>query len=357
MSLPKVINSKEWKEGHIQGIAVDEKKGFVYYSFTTILLKTDMQGNPIGSAERLAGHLGCITLNSDDGMVYGSLELKHDAIGRGIISRTGWDPSAEDSFYLVRFDVDKITKMGMDAEKDDIMSAVYLRDVVKDYSETDEISGKKHRFGCSGIDGTAYGPIFGAPADSPKKLMVAYGIYSDIDREDNDHQIILQYSPSMFEEYGQPLNQEKPHHSGPERYEERYFLYTGNTNWGIQNIEYDPDSKNWFVAVYTGHKELFVNYPMFVCDGTKSAELAPLKGRNGEEGLLLSLSEIGCDPDKNGLRGSFFPYGSTGMAAMGEGNFYISVPYSVKKPDGEYFGSNVTLYEHIKNSEELFKKK
>ena len=356
MSLPKVINSKEWKEGHIQGIAVDEKKGFVYYSFTTILLKTDMLGNPIGSAERLAGHLGCITLNSDDGMVYGSLELKHDSIGKGIISRTGWDPSAEDSFYLVRFDVDKITKMGMDSERDGIMSAVYLRDVVKDYSETDEVSGKKHRYGCSGIDGTAYGPVFGAPADSPKKLMVAYGIYSDLEREDNDHQVILQYSPAMFEEYGRPLNQEKPHHSGPIRYEERYFVYTGNTTWGIQNLEYDPHSQNWFIAVYTGKKESFVNYPMFICDGKIYPIKTRLTGRANEEGLLLSLSKIGTKPDKNGLHGSFFPHGSTGMASMGDGRFYFSVPYSTSRDDGNYFGSDLTLYRYSPDNEDIFTK-
>ena len=356
MNLPKIINSNVWKEGHIQGIAVDEKKGFVYYSFTTILLKTDMLGNPIGSAERLAGHLGCIVLNADDGMVYGSLELKHDAIGRGIIARTGWDPSLEDSFYLVRFDVDKITRMGMDSETDGIMTAVYLRDVVKDYSENDEVCGKKHRYGCSGIDGTAYGPVFGAPANSQKKLMIAYGIYSDLEREDNDHQVILQYSPDMFEKYGQPLKQEAPHHSGPDSYEERYFLYTGNTTWGIQNIEYDANSENWFIAVYCGSKKNFVNYPMFVCDGTKAPVLADLQGRNGEKGLLLSLSEIGAPADKNSLRGSFFPYGSTGMASMGDGIFYFSLPYSEKKQDGDYFGSNLTLYKYDSESEELFKK-
>lgn len=356
MNLPKIINSGVWKEGHIQGIAVDEKKGFVYYSFTTILLKTDMLGNPIGSAERLAGHLGCIVLNGDDRMVYGSLELKHDSIGKGIISRTGWDPSMEDAFYLVRFDVDKITRMGMDSEKDGIMSAVYLRDVVKDYEENDEASGKKHRYGCSGIDGTAYGPAFTDGADGEKKLMVAYGIYSDVERKDNDHQVILQYPVSMFEKYGLPLNQEKPHHSGPERFEERYFLYTGNTRWGVQNLEYDMYSKNWFVAVYTGQKDSFVNYPMFVCDGEATPKLEALRGRNGEMGLTLSLAKLGTSPDKSGLCGSFFPHGSTGMASMGEGKFYFSVPYSVKKDDGEYFGSDLTLYSYTPNGDELFTK-
>lgn len=61
MTLPKIINIGAWREGHIQGIAVDTVNGYIYYSFTTVLLKINMQGRPIGS---------------------------------GIIARTGWDPSS-----------------------------------------------------------------------------------------------------------------------------------------------------------------------------------------------------------------------------------------------------------------------
>ena len=353
MQLPKIINSGEWREGHIQGIAVDTKKGFVYYSFTNILLKTDLCGTPVGSVERLAGHLGCITLNSDDGCVYGSLELKHDAIGSGIIARTGWDPSSEDSFYLVRFDVDRITRMNMDAERDGIMSAVYLRDVVRDYADTDEVSGKKHRYGCSGIDGTAYGPVFGAPADSRKKLMVAYGIYSDRERSDNDNQVILQLDPDVFKTYGRPLDQTAPHHSGPETAEARYFLYTGNTTYGVQNLEYDAHSGNWLVSVYMGSKESFTNFPLFICDGTKAATEADIVGRDGERGLVLALADLG-EEGARGIHGSRFPHGSTGVASLGDGRFYFSIPYSESREDGKYFGSDLTLYRYAPDSKELF---
>ena len=34
---------------------VDEKNGYIYYSFTTRLVKTDLAGNPIGTAEGLVG--------------------------------------------------------------------------------------------------------------------------------------------------------------------------------------------------------------------------------------------------------------------------------------------------------------
>ena len=353
MKLPKVIESGMWKEGHIQGIAVDTERGFVYYSFTTIFLKTDMLGNPIGSVARLAGHLGCITLG-DDGYVYGSLELKHDAIGGFIISRTGWDPSSEDSFYLVRFDTEKITRMDMDAENDGIMTAIYLRDVVDDYSGTDEVSGEKHRYGCSGIDGTAYGPVFGEAPGSRKKLMVSYGIYGDVKRFDNDHQVILQFDVCDFERFGRPLNQSNPHHSGPNSCEKRYFIYTGNTTYGVQNLEYDSYSHNWLIAVYCGKKNDFTNYPMFICDGSVKPKEQELIGRGGEVGALLTLAKLGEAADRNGIRGVNFPYGSTGVASLGNGLFYFSKNYSEKRDGAGYFGSHVTLYRYDPSDPQLF---
>ena len=196
-TFPRRVSSGFWPEGHVQGIAIDEVGGYIYFSFTTILLKTDLAGNPVGSVCNIVGHLGCITFDPDRRRVYGSLELKHDAIGRGIVSRTGKELAAEDAFYLVSFDCDAITALNMDAEVTDddgrsVMTALYLPDVVRDYTETDEVSGKPHRYGCSGIDGTAYGPVFGQSPDSQKKIMVCYGVYSDEERVDNDHQVILQ---------------------------------------------------------------------------------------------------------------------------------------------------------------------
>ena len=133
--IPARISSGSYREGHVQGIALDPVRGFVYYSFTTMLLKTDLSGRPVGSVAGLAGHLGCITYDPAADAVYGSLELKHDAIGQGIIARTGRDPSAEDAFYLVAFHAAAVTRMDMDAEADGVMKAVYLRDVVQDYKE------------------------------------------------------------------------------------------------------------------------------------------------------------------------------------------------------------------------------
>jgi len=333
MTLYTPIHTGFWKEGHLQGIALDKEAGCLYFSFTTILLKTDLRGTPIGSVTHLAGHLGCITFDPRRRKVYGSLELKHDAIGRGIIARTGWDPAEEDAFYLVSFDCDRIDRMEMDAETDGVMEAVWLRDVVDDYQGIDPVSGKKHRYGCSGIDGTGLGPVFGADPDSPEKLMVAYGIYSETNRTDNDHQVILQYDPDIFAVYGRPLIQSSPHHSGPEKAEARYYLYTGNTTYGIQNLEYDPASRLWFAAVYPGQKPQFLNPPLFLIDGTIPPQAALLTGRNGEEGMLLTLKTPGCN----------FPLGSTGIASVGDGTLLFSDP--VERKEEKVFGSVLRRYQ------------
>lgn len=53
-----VINSGRWGELHCQGMTMDKEKRYVYYSFTTKLVKTDVYGNIIGSVDRIVGHLG-----------------------------------------------------------------------------------------------------------------------------------------------------------------------------------------------------------------------------------------------------------------------------------------------------------
>ena len=61
------------KDGHVQGIALDRAKGCMYFSFTSSFIKTDLQGNILGTINRIQGHLGAMTLGPD-GRVYASLE-------------------------------------------------------------------------------------------------------------------------------------------------------------------------------------------------------------------------------------------------------------------------------------------
>ena len=48
-ALPREITTGEWTGGHIQGIAIDTERKYIYYSYTTDLIKADLNGNVIGT--------------------------------------------------------------------------------------------------------------------------------------------------------------------------------------------------------------------------------------------------------------------------------------------------------------------
>lgn len=326
MEYTKRIFAGPYRTGHCQGIAVDRAGGYVYYSFTTMLLKTDLSGRVIGSVKGLTGHLGCIDFREADGRVYGSLEYKNDEIGRGILARAGLNGALQDGFYAAVFDVDRIDRPDMDACTDGVMRAVWLREPLEWYK------APGHRYGCSGIDGTGFGPMFGAPDVSKEYLFIACGIYGDPSRTDNDHQILLCYDVDGWDALAQPLSQASPHTSGPARADGVYFVYTGNTTYGVQNLEYDAFSRRWFMAVYPGRKPDYPNPPLLALDASRPPVRARLHGL-GEEGMTLSL-------DGRGQRGYDFPWGSTGLYAFGDGRYYVS--HEGRTPEGDT--SEVVLY-------------
>lgn len=340
-ALPRQIDAGEWQSGHIQGIAVDTERKYIYYSYTTVFVKADLEGNVIGTVKGLTGHLGCLSFNGGDGCVWGSIEYKHDSIGKGIMARTGVKLAEEDAFYVAIFDVDKIDRMDMDAEKDGIMSAVYLPDVVEDFAAKG-CQGREHRFACSGIDGTGFGPRFGERAVSPYMLYIAYGIYGDTDRDDNDNQVILEYDWRKLKPLAKPLNQSAPHHSGA-RCENKFFFYTGNTNWGIQNLEYDTYLDAWLVAVYRGKKERFRNPPMFIIDRRVAPVTEELKGLEGLEGEVLTGAPIGTPDPATGVYGADFGKGQTGIASLGGGYYYFSYENKVERDGAKYNTSTIRL--------------
>lgn len=340
MNIPKHIFSGYHGKGHCQGIAVDRKNGYIYYSFTTKLVKSDLNGHVIGSVDGLIGHLGCIDFNDEDGRLYGSLEYKNDSIGRGILRNLNLaEKQIRNAFYCVIFDVDRIDREHMDAEKDGVMRAVYLPEVVEDFSAEVTVDGTvyPHKYACSGIDGTSWGPDWGK-ADGKQYLNICYGVYGDIHRQDNDYQVILNFdAENWWDTIAQPLNQERMHTCGV-RSRGKHFLFTGNTEWGVQNLEYDAYRNRWLAAVYTGRKPLYPNYKMYVIDG----DAAPVTDRHsayGEDISRLSLRQEGLEQD--GIRGNRFPYGATGIHAFGNGYYYFSVDGNDPEK-GQY--TNVYLY-------------
>ena len=344
----KVIFSGRFGKNHCQGIAVDEKNGYIYFSFTTLLVKTDLEGNLIGTVDGLIGHLGCIAYNKADGRVYGSLEFKNDSIGKGILASLGMDGKFDDAFYCAIFDVEKIDRVGMSAERDGVMRCVYLPEVVADYKGIGE-NGKPHKYACSGIDGTTFGVI---PADESgeQRIFICYGIYSDLDRKDNDYQVILCYDArNWWESYAKPLSQNDMHRSGPKSPLEKFFVYTGNTTFGIQNLEYDAYTGDFLAAVYRGQKPEFPNYYMYVIDGAIAPRESVHKA-TGERIVELTLKQEGlCE---NGIWGNNFPYGATGIYSFGNGYYYFSENGSDEQ--GQY--TNVCLYRATGRADEPFEK-
>ena len=325
-NFPKKLYTEGWRAGHVQGVGVDTKQGYVYLSFTTMLVKLDMQGNVVGTVTGILGHLGCLDFNEEDGRLYGSLEYKNDAIGKGILKQEGVSKQLETGFYVAIFDVDKITRENMSAEHDGVMTSVLLKSVVEDFeAKVKDGDGKtlEHRHGCSGFDGISFGPAF--DGSGKRMLTVAYGIYSDKNRTDNDYQVLLQYDTRNWAKYEAPLSQDNMHKQGPKKPQGKYFVFTGNTSWGVQNLEYDSSSNRWFLACYRGKKTNFSNYTLFCVNGAKKAESKPLQGvAYQRKGAVLSLVEQGViDPKNSAVRGWHNKLGAYGIHALGDGYFYL----------------------------------
>jgi hypothetical protein len=171
-------------------------------------------------------------------------------------------------------------------------------------------------------------------------LTVAYGIYGDKNRTDNDHQVFLQYDISDWAKYEAIHSQDELHRQGPDAPYGKYFVYTGNTTWGVQNLEYDKSTNLWFLACYTGKKEQFANYSLFCVDGAKKAKMKPLRGVDYQKkGALLTLSKLGVkDPNNGKIYGWRNKYGACGICALGDGYFYLAKSGKSKE------GRSATLY-------------
>ena len=326
-SLPRTHHGGTWASGHVQGIAVDRQGGYIYYSFTNLLAKYDFSGKLIGTLVGWTGHLGDLDFNTADGRVYGSLEYKKDK-----------------AFYIAVIDAARIDRVGIEAGKSDIFRTVHLPEVADDYTADVNGDGRfdgddgqfrdnaaaspDHRYGCSGIDGVAFGPAFGR-SGGKLLLTVAYGIYGNTARTDNDHQMLLQYDIADWARYAKPLVESAPHRNGPSTVHGKYFVRTGNTTYGVQNLAYDAASRRWFMGVYRGRKPAFPNYQLFAVDAGKQAVRGDLVGVPGpggkgwEQGMLLALADAGRKDPATGIRG-WHQKADVGFQPVGDGLFYVA---------------------------------
>ena len=235
-------------------------------------------------------HLGCLAYY--DGMIYGSLEYKQPG----------------KKFFVCAFDEDVITTTGMSV--DDISEGVYgllLREPTEDfrdplddtaYSEADGFakigSSKGHKFACSGIVGVTFGTM---PGDTSGKMymMVAYGVYGTSAAEwqaryDNDYNVIQCYDLSEMEigdsamrrfTYARGVDNSGDI-AGGEYLEavDTLYAWTGNTNYGVQNLEWDKDTGDLVMFTY-GATKPYNRGSLFIIDGSVAPVVKTLEvGQN-----------------------------------------------------------------------------
>lgn len=303
-------------KNHVQGIVCDTAAGRMYFSFTTSLIKTDLSGNVLATVEKIQGHLGAMTFNPEDRKVYASLECKDDAIGASLSSFA----KGKSMFYVAIIDVDKLDKVGMSSEGNDAFKIVCIKEAGADYAATCVLGGEEveHRYGCSGIDGITIAPKLGRKGGK-SFLYTAYGIYGDPSRTDNDHQVLLRYDLKKLNEHAGVVRFGDFYSEGPVSPEEKYFVFTGNTNWGVQNLAYDAASGKMMMAVYKGKKPAHENHDLYAFD------LKTRPARRVLEGVSYDGSKhpvIGSSSTP--VQGWSFKWGSCGLFPVGEGLFYIA---------------------------------
>lgn len=301
-----------WDIKHCQGMAIDKRGDYAYYSYTNTFVKCDLEGNAIGSITGFEGHLGDICYNDRDGKVYASL-----------------NPTGKKALYLAIIDVENLNEMGVDAVKGGLIRTVHLTHVWKDFSAKVKNNGKTYsrRYGVSGTDAMCFGPSF----DTGKGhyLTISCGTTPQTERTDNDYQVLVQYDVTgWWDKYGQPLRYDKVHHIGPKDIHGKFFVYTGNTNYGVQTMTYFEELNLWFLNVYTTKKENFPKYNLFIVDGDIKPKEKSLKGQEKKDvQKVLTLYKDGSYDEETKIYGWFIPQGSKGMEYLTSGLFYIIHPY------------------------------
>lgn len=301
--------------GHLQGMCVDEDASYMYVSYTNGIGKIDMAtGEVAGILTGFDGglHIGCMAYY--DGYIYASFEAQ-----------------ATHKFYIIQVDESKFH--GIMDTKEEWANAVRVvllyeptvdaRDLMGDTDITaDNLAGRSevtgHRFSNAGIDGITFGTYPGefGKKDADTYMFVVYGTYwfgtnsatagvtAQNYRYDDEHTIIQAYNTSDF------LNEENqsqyllelaytdtttPDSDGVANARSIYYdndsvlhaektlyVFTGNTQWGCQNFEYDKSTGDIWLATYgasNGSPEAGMKW--FVIDGNKAPQTVEIQlGQN-----------------------------------------------------------------------------
>ena len=311
--LPLSLSSGSWDVRHCQGMAIDTHKGYVYYSYTNTFVKCDLEGNVMGTITGIQGHLGDICFNENDGKVYCS-----------------YNPSGKKALYTAIVDVDNLNEIGLKALECGLIRTVHLKEVYKDFSAKVQVGEKvfSRKYGVSGTDGVCFGPSFSTGKGN--YFTVACGLTPQTNRSDNNYQILIQYNvKNWWDHYSRPLSFTEFHHNGPDKHNGKFFIYTGNTNYGVQTMTYFRELNVWMLNVYPTTKSTFKKYNMYIVDGDVKPRKEILKGQptQDDEQYVLSLYQDGEFDKKTGIYGWYASLGNKGMTYISDGLFYIIHPF------------------------------
>ncbi|MBO5785747.1 MAG: hypothetical protein J6R45_00335 [Clostridia bacterium] len=209
MEFIEVLNQYQHMQGFSNG------NGYMYWSFTDTVVKTTMNGIVKCQVQIHGGHLGDIDYH--DGKIYASY-LKNSLPGHAWEDWTG--------FKIYVFNAD-------DLHVEKIMN-LDICDYYKSITCTPEDTR-----GFQGIDGVTIAPD---PKTGEDRLFVACALYTG---EKYSNQIILQFTLDGV-------------------YETEYHIPTGNTVFGIQNLDYDAENKEFWFTTY-GPSQPYMPREMLFC--------------------------------------------------------------------------------------------
>lgn len=154
-------------------------------------------------------------------------------------------------------------------------------------------------------------------------LTVAYAIFPSSGGSGDDDQVLLQYDTSGWERFARPLDPHRPHRIGPSSPAGKFFVRTGNTTWGVQNLEYDCASERWLLAVYAGRKPQYPNFTLFAVDAGATPRAGYVPDAEDGRGMRLRLSGDGIRDAATWIRG-WRQDASVGLESVGGGVFYLA---------------------------------
>jgi len=241
---------------HLQGFA--KGGNFMYWSYTDSLVKTTLTGTVKCQVEIRTGHLG--DCDWYDGKIYSSL------LGKPLPGHR-WDDWTAFEVYV--FNDDNLA-----------LERVIPLKICYDYWAA--AGSDSDTRGFSGVDGVTVAPD---PISGEPKLFVACALRDD-DRFTD--QIILQYT----------LDGE---------YETEYRIPTGNTVFGIQNLDYDWENRVFWFTTYEPYRNTQPRERLYCVSGDLKQVLRSYPFSTpygiecmGKDGFLCSV-QFGVNGNRGGI--------------------------------------------------------